>query len=135
MLSARQLFDSMTVKPSLSSDDLAIAVEALQECAEAVTACSVAMLAEADAVELLPAVRRDLDCADVVDVTRRVLTRGTGPDSSLLSAQLEACLVACERSHESCGQHADRHEHCRICADATQRCADMCRNVMRSLHV
>ncbi|MGH3904333.1 MAG: hypothetical protein ACRDTE_09105 [Pseudonocardiaceae bacterium] len=49
-------------------------------------------------------VLRDLDCADVAQATSRVLTRAAGMDLSLLSAQLEACLLACERSHEFCGR-------------------------------
>ncbi len=134
MLQIRELFDSMTVKARLSSEDLAAAAEALQDCAEAVTACSAAMLTEPDREQLSAAVARDMDCADVVETTRRVLTRGVGPDSALISAQLEACVVACERSYELCSQHAHHHEHCRICADATRRCADMCRQAMSALH-
>jgi len=70
----------------------------------------------------------------VAAATRRVLTRDTGPDTALLSAQLEACLVACERSHELCSQHAEHHEHCRLCSEATARCAEVCRQVLSMLH-
>lgn len=134
MLPTRELFDSLTVRIGLSSEDLATAVEVLQECLEAVTACSAGMLTGPDAAHLAPAIARDLDCTDVAEATRRVLTRGTGPDSALVSAQLEACLLACERSHELCSQHAAHHEHCRICSEATQRCADTCRQLLTALH-
>lgn len=134
MLSTRELFDSMTVHARLSTETLAAGVDVLQECAEAVTACSAGMLTESDAADLAGAIGRDLDCADVVEATRRVLTRGNGPDSALVSAQLEACLLACERSHESCSRHAEHHVHCRICADATQRCAETCRQLLTALH-
>lgn len=134
VLQMRELFDSMTVKGQLSSENLAAAVDALQDCAEAVTVCAAAMLTEPDREQLSSAVGRDMDCADVVEATRRVLTRATGPDSALLSAQLEACLLACERSHEMCSPHAMHHLHCRICSEATRRCADMCRDVLKALH-
>ena len=91
------------------------------------------MLAEEDAMQLRAAVSADLDCADVIAATRRVLTRGNGPDRTLLTAQLEACLIACEHSNESCAQHAHHHKHCRICSATTQRTADACRNALRAL--
>ncbi|MEV0084036.1 hypothetical protein [Saccharopolyspora sp. NPDC050642] len=68
----------VTAKPTLSSDNLAAAVDALQDCVEAVTACAAAMLTEDDLQPLAPAVSRDMDCADVVTATRNVLTRANG---------------------------------------------------------
>lgn len=100
---------------------------------QAVTACAVGMLAEKEADELRTAVNRDLNCADVASTTRRVLTRGTDSDHALLAAQLQACVMACEHSHELCAQHAQRHEHCRLCSEATDRAAIACREVLRSL--
>jgi hypothetical protein len=99
-----------------------------------VTACAAAMLTESDLAQLVPAVARDMDCADVAEVTCRVLTRGTGPDSALLGAQLESCVVACERSHELCSKHAQHHAHCRMCSEATYRCAEACRQALNALH-
>lgn len=134
MLQTQELFDSMTIKTELSSHDLAAIVEALQDCAEAVTVCAAAMLTEDDRADLAPAISHDMDCADVVAATRTVLTRGNGPNSSLISAQLEACLIACERSYEYCHRHADHHEHCRLCSEATRYCAEMCRTTLQALH-
>lgn len=134
MLRTRELLDSMTTRPTLSSDHRAAAIEAMQDCIEAVTACAAAMLTEDDVATLAPAVNRDMDCADVVTAALNVLTRAGGPDSSLLSSQLEACLLACERSHELCGRHAAHHTHCRMCADATKQCADACRQALNALH-
>jgi len=134
MLQTRELFDSMTVKSTLSSDDLVATIDALQDCVEAATACSAAMLTEDDRAQLAPAVSHDLDCVDVATATRNVLSRGNGPDTSLISAQLEACLLACERSYQHCHEHAAHHVHCRICSDATQRCVDQCRHALAALH-
>ena len=133
MLQTRNLFDSLSIKANLNSEVLASVADALSECEEAVVACAAGMLAEEDAMQLRSAVNADLDCADVIGATRRVLTRGNGPDDTLLTAQLEACLIACKHSNERCAQHADHHEHCRICAAATQRAADACRNALRAL--
>jgi len=134
MLHTRELFETMTTGAGVSSDDLVVVVEALQECLEAVTACSAAMLAEPGAGDLAAAIGRDLDCADIAEATRRVITRRIGPDSALISAQLEACMLACVRSNELCSQHAAHHSHCRICSEATQRCADACRQMLTTLH-
>ncbi|WP_413753352.1 hypothetical protein NRF20_25815 [Streptomyces sp. R-74717] len=70
------------------------------------------------------------DCADVTAATRRVLTRGNSPDPALLTAQAQACLIACRRSHDLCEQHARQRARCRLCADATGRAADACREVL-----
>ncbi|WP_405686951.1 hypothetical protein [Streptomyces sp. NBC_00057] len=48
-------------------------------------------------------------------------------------AQAQACLIACRRSRDLCEQHAQHHEHCRLCADATGRAADACREVLVAL--
>jgi hypothetical protein len=133
MLQTRDLFDSLSTKANLNSEVLASLADALSDCEQAVIACAAGMLAEEDEMQLRSAVSADLDCADVIAATRRVLTRGNGPDSTLLTAQLEACLIACEHSNESCAQHAHHHEHCRICSAATQRAADACRNALRVL--
>jgi hypothetical protein len=133
MLQTRDLFDSLSTKANLNSEVLASIADALSECEEAVVACAAGMLAEEDAMQLRSAVNADLDCADVVEATRRVLTRGNGPDNTLLTAQLEACLIACGHSNEMCAQHAGHHEHCRICSVATLRAADACRNGLRAL--
>lgn len=133
MPQTRELFDAMTTKTNLGSDLLSRAVDALQECEEATSACAMGMLGEQDALQLAPAISRDLDCADVVGVTRQVLTRGSGPDNMLLKAQFEACLLACERSYELCSQHASHHAHCRLCSEATTHCMDVCREVLAAL--
>jgi hypothetical protein len=73
------------------------------------------------------------DCGDVVATTRRLLTRATGDDSALIAAQLEVCLMACRRSHEMCIRTAAAHEHCRLCAAATDRAADACRRALEAL--
>ncbi|MFI0976050.1 hypothetical protein ACH4SP_03365 [Streptomyces sp. NPDC021093] len=134
MLQSRELFDSLASRADhLDIQILARAADALSECEQAVTACVTGMLAEKDGDELRVAINRDLDCADVVAATRRVLTRGTDADHALLTLQLEACALACERSFEMCSQYARHHEHCRISSQATERATTACREVLQAL--
>jgi hypothetical protein len=134
MPQTRELLDTfaLNLKPQVSSASLAAAIDAMLECEEATTACAAAMVTEDDVRAMQDAIIRDMNCTDVVGATRRVVSRGS--DSALLSSQLEACVMACEHSAEQCVKHAVHHEHCRICSQATRRCAEACRQVLRGLH-
>jgi hypothetical protein len=125
MITAEQAGRTAIVRPELT-DDINRVSEVLQGCEGAVTTCLTAMLGEGDP-HLVNAVARDMDCTDVLIATRRILARAVGSDSRLVIAQLEACATACDRSRELCGQHAGHHEHCRVCADATNAAAEACR--------
>ncbi|GIE95330.1 four-helix bundle copper-binding protein [Paractinoplanes rishiriensis] len=114
-------------------DMLASAIDVLRDGENAVTSCSAAMLADPHAGQLAGAVARDLDTADVLAVTARLLIRRAGVDTALLRVQLEACAIACERSAELCGRHAHHHEHCRKCSEATRRCAEVTRELRQAL--
>lgn len=129
-LQTRELFASISTASPLSAEAVAEAVTVLAACEQTVTACAVGMLTEKDADELRPAISQDLDCADVTAATRRILTRGTNHDPELLLAQVEACRIACQRSHELCLRQANHHEHCRLCAEATQQAVRICRTVL-----
>jgi hypothetical protein len=132
MQPTRELIDSlaMHVHAALDSETLAHVVDALSGCEEAVTACAAGMLAAQDIDRMRSSVLRDLDCSDVVATTRRLLTRATAGDSTLITAQLEACLIACRRSEEQCKMTAAEHEHCRLCTAATQEAAEACRRAL-----
>ncbi|WP_432992204.1 four-helix bundle copper-binding protein [Dactylosporangium sp. CA-233914] len=134
MPQTRELLDTFTVsfRPQVSSERLGAAIDAMLECEEAVTACAAAMVAAEDVGALQEAIIRDLNCVDTVATTRRVLSRGS--DAALLSAQLEACVMACEHSAELCAKHAHHHEHCRMCSQASLKCAEACRQVLHGLH-
>lgn len=131
MLENRELFDSITIDADIDRERWSNAITALGNCQEAVTTCAGAMLMVEDG--MTSGVLRDLDCADIVAATARVLTRAAGMDRNLLSAQLEACLLACERSNEFCRTHAEHLPHCRICSAATKECADACRELLSTL--
>ncbi len=133
MLPTRELIDSLVTHAPLDTPTIASVVDALSDCEEAVTACAAGMVGEPDVDRMRTAILHDLDCGDVVVATRRLLTRATGEDGALLAAQLEACLIACQRSHEACRRTADAHEHCRLCSEATQRAAEACRQALQAM--
>lgn len=133
MFPTRELIDSLEMHAPLDGEILASVVDALSDCEEAVTACAAGMLGEDDIDRLRRSVLHDLDCGDVVVATRRLLTRATADDYGLIAAQLEVCLIACQRSNETCSRTAGVHEHCRLCTAATRRAADACRRTLDAL--
>jgi hypothetical protein len=129
----RELIESLAGHAAIDSRTLAQVVDALSGCEEAVIACSAGMVAEQDIDRMRASVLRDLECSEVVATTRRLLTRATADDSTLITAQLEACLIACRRSEEQCKLTAAEHEHCRLCTAATRRAAEACRQALEAL--
>ncbi|RSO09101.1 hypothetical protein DMH18_19985 [Streptomyces sp. WAC 06783] len=133
-MQTRELFNSLASRSDhLDNDTLTQTVDALLACEQATTACASGMLAEKEVDELRMSIDRDLDCADIAVATRRVLTRGSNPETTLLAAQLQACVLACQRSHESCDQHVQQPAHCRLCAEATAQAAAACKQAMEAL--
>ena len=112
---------------------LAACIDACVSCAQMCTACADACLSEEMVDQLRKCIRTDLDCADICATTGRVLSRHTGYDANLTRAVLQACITACRSCGDECAQHADMHEHCRICADACRACADACSQLLDSL--
>jgi Domain of Unknown Function (DUF326) len=108
-------------------------IEACVECAQACTACADACLSEEMVAQLTTCIRTNLDCADVCDATGRVLSRHTGYDANLTRAVLEACAAACKACGDECAQHAEMHEHCRVCAEACRRCETACLELISAL--
>ncbi|PWK82137.1 uncharacterized protein DUF326 [Lentzea atacamensis] len=113
--------------------ELAAAIDALIACAEACTACADACLSEDSVAELTKCVRTNLDCADVCNATARVLSRHTGYDANISRTLLEACAMVCKSCGDECGQHAEMHEHCRICAEACRECARACESLLATM--
>ncbi|MFH0515647.1 hypothetical protein ACHBTE_00495 [Streptomyces sp. M41] len=131
MIQSKELLDSLTTSGPLGTDLLARAVDVLSDCEEAVTACAVGMLAQQHG-DMRAAIAHHMDCADVTAATRRLLTRGA-PDRTLLTAQVEADLIACQVNHDLCAAHAAHHEHCRICSEATGQALDVCREILAAV--
>jgi Domain of Unknown Function (DUF326) len=118
---------------NLDRELLARCVDACIACAQACTACADACLSEEMIDQLRKCIRSDLDCADICEVTGRVLSRHTGYDANLTRAQLQACAQACKSCGGECERHAEMHEHCRICAEACRRCEQACQEVLAAI--
>ena len=118
---------------NIDKDALARCIDACYTCAQACTACADACLSEEMVAELIKCIRTDLDCADICETTGRVLSRHTGYDASLTRAVLHACATACKTSGEECDQHAEMHDHSRICAEACHACEQACNDLINSL--
>ena len=118
---------------ALDADALVACIETALACAAACTACADACLAENDVAAMRTCIRRDLDCADIATTTASVLSRQVAMDLGLVRVVLEACTVAAKRCAAECEQHADMHEHCRLCAEACRRLEATGRSLLEAL--
>jgi hypothetical protein len=130
---AQTMLDQYPAEITLDRTQLAEAIEAAVECAQACTACADACLSEQNVSELTRCIRDNLDCADICDTTGRVLSRHTGYDAGLTSAQLRACIEACRTCGDSCEEHADHMDHCRTCAESCHRCEQLCSQLLDAI--
>ena len=134
MTTTQQMLDAYPADlGGIDQDRLAACIDACNACAQACTACADACLAEGMVEQLRKCIRTDLDCADICATTGRVLSRHTGYDANLTRAVLQACATACRTCGDDCAQHADMHDHCRICADACRTCEQACNELLNSL--
>ncbi len=120
MTFAAPMLETYPAEINLDRREMARVIDAVAACAQACTACADACLSESSAMlpALVKCIRDNLDCADICDATVRVLSRHTGYDANLTRAQVEAALVATRTCRDSCAEHEDMHEHCRVCAQA-----------------
>jgi hypothetical protein len=114
----------------IDREKLAECIEACFTCAQTCTACADACLSEDMVADLTTCIRTNLDCADICSATGNVLSRHTGYDANITQKVLEACRTVCGSCADECGQHAEMHEHCRICAEACRRCERACAELL-----
>lgn len=122
----RQMLKTHPHPAALQVDELAGCIEACVICATTCTACADACLAEEMVQHLAHCIRTNLDCADICEATGHILVRQTQPDWRLLYHQVEACQVACRTCGTICEQHAEMHEHCKVCAEVCRQCEQAC---------
>ncbi|MGQ5264741.1 four-helix bundle copper-binding protein [Micromonospora sp. ZYX-F-536] len=129
----KPMLDTYPKSINLDRAKLAAAIDALNDCAQACTACADACLSEDMVAELTKCIRTDLDCADICTTTARVLSRHTGYDANISRSLLEACATTCKACGDECARHADMHEHCRICAESCRACEKACRDLLATI--
>jgi hypothetical protein len=118
-----------------TNDALIRCIEECCACATTCTSCADACLGESAVADLVQCIRLNLDCAELCETTGRIATRRTGSDEQVLRSLLQTCATACRVCAEECAAHADRHEHCKICAAACERCEQACQDALGTLVV
>lgn len=126
----KSMFETHPGQPLLDATALAALAKSTGDCAEVCTVCADACLNEAQIDMLRRCIRLNLDCADVCTATSRLVLRLSQPERTVLRAQIEACRAACKACGDECQQHAEHHEHCRICAERCRRCEDDCAQIL-----
>lgn len=130
MTATIEYFESMHAELAAPPEQLAQLSDALMAAEQATTTCATAMLRLGGmAIETSAA----LDSIEVLQATRRILTRANGGDHVLATTLLEATIVSCERCAELCSKHAAHHDHCRLHAEAARTAADASRQVLSTL--
>lgn len=119
--------------PASGAGDAAMAcIQACAACAATCTVCADACLAEEDVKAMAQCIRLNLDCADICEITARLIARPSRRDEPTLEALLDACATICRACGEECARH-EHMEHCRICAESCMACAEACERMMTSL--
>ena len=129
---ARQLLDSYQGTVNVDVAQLATAIDAINDCAQACIADTDADLGEQDVTEMVRCIRLCLDCTDVCTATAGVISRPRDYDANVARPLLQACAAICN----SCGDECERHahmQHCRICAEACRRCEQACRELLDAM--
>lgn len=133
MTHAQRMIETNPNPAAVDGPTLAECIDACFDCAQTCTACADACLGEGDLQMLARCIRLDLDCAQVCSATGNILSRQTATDLQMLRLSLETCAQACRLCGEECEEHAEHHEHCRICAEDCRRCESACNNLLSAL--
>jgi hypothetical protein len=115
-----------------SAADVAAAIAACLESAQACTSCADSDLVEPDVDTLRDCIALDLACADICVATAWVLSRPEHLDRELATSQLESCIRVCTACAEECERHAAHHRHCGICAAACRACVTACEKALET---
>ena len=126
----KNMIDTHPHSAGVDTDALVRCITACFECEQSCTSCADACLAEDMVKDLRHCIRLNLDCADICEVTGRMMLRQTEPDWEVLRAQLESCMRACRACGEECSRHGSEHEHCRVCAESCRRCEEACQELL-----
>jgi hypothetical protein len=126
MTATREMLDASLTDVPFGVAEVAAAIDACLDCAQACVSDADADLAEHDVDELRRCITLCLNCADVCDVTARVLSRPAQWDQFAVDHLLRACVRVCTTCAEECARHADHHRHCAVCDAACRACIQAC---------
>ena len=129
-LDAQRMLDAYPQSMNVDKTLLGAVIEEALNCFQTCTACADACLSEDMAAEMTKCIRTNADCAAICSTTVQVLSRHTGYDANITRAQLHACIAACKACGDECSQHADMHDHCKVCAEACRACEQACQALL-----
>jgi hypothetical protein len=121
-----EMLDASPTSAPLGVAEVAAAIDECLNCAQACISDADADLAERDIDELRTCIALCLKCADVCELTARLLSRPAQWDSFVVERLLQACVRVCTTCAEECAMHADHHRHCAICENACRACIQAC---------
>ncbi len=130
---AKSMLDTYPRSINVDTQLLADTIDAVFECAQTCSACAAACLAEERVSDLVKCIRLNLDCADICEVTGRVISRPVEYDATVSQAILEACARVCKSCGDECEGHGANMEHCRVCAESCRRCEEACRKLLDAM--
>jgi hypothetical protein len=126
MTDTLQVLDASPAHLPVDGAALARAIDTCLTCIQACTVCADSDLIEEDVATLRTCIALDLACADICDVTARLLSRPGQWDLLTIRDLLVACVRSCTTCAEECDRHAEHHRHCAICAQACRACIQAC---------
>ena len=126
MTDTREMLAASPTGVPLGIAELAAAIDACLNCLQACSSCADADLVEQDVDELRTCIALDQQCADVCDLTARVLSRPAHWDQFVVHRLLQACVRTCTACADECARHADHHRHCAVCEKACRACVGAC---------
>lgn len=132
MTDTRDMLDASPVAVPLGAAEVAAAIDECLNCLQSCVSCANSDLAEADVEEMRLCIALDQNCADICDVTARVLSRPAWGDDFVVHRLLQACVRVCTACAEECHKHAHHHRHCAICEKACLRCVAACNALLEA---
>jgi hypothetical protein len=131
-----QAFQMVSTHPDVMgnvSEPLIRCIEACFDCAQTCITCADACLAEDMVKDLRQCIRLNLDCADICAAAGALASRRTGSNEPILHRMLGLCAEACRACGLECRKHAEKHEHCAICAETCFTCEKLCLEAMKDV--
>lgn len=98
---AEQMLEATPHQPQFEPEVLVRCIDACFSCAQACTFCADACLGEEAVTDLARCIRLNLDCADVCEITGRVLSRQFAIDVELAHALVEGCAKPADAARTS----------------------------------
>lgn len=132
MTYTKEMLDAEPTDVPIGTEDVAAAIDTCLSCLQACTSCADADLAEPDVGDLARCAALCLTCADVCDVTARLLSRPAHWELFVVHRSLQACVRTCTDSADECAKHAHHHRHCAVCEKVCRECIQACEALLEA---